>query len=85
MEKRRKRGRSPGERIIIEVEGKPRRLAWVAENHPEILIRRIYNGEHDRSAHFSALAKVGLYEPQILQLLDDHPEWEMDPSVFIQM
>lgn len=44
------------ERGKIIVDGVPQRLLWIAENHPEILMKKILGGEDQ---YWSSLYKAG--------------------------
>ena len=78
MKKRRKPVKK---RETIEVDGEQRRLAWVAENRPGILVRRIASGHMRSSAYWSALAKAGLDRPTVEARCE---EWNVDPGVLGQ-
>jgi hypothetical protein len=66
------------ERETIEVEGVPQRLGWVAENHPEILMKRILGADGNTNAYWSALAKVGIDYVKALQKCE---EWGLDAGI----
>ncbi len=64
------------EREVITVDGIPRRLQWVAKNRPEILLRQL--SSRTESAYMSAFASIGLRKRQLVEMMWDHPEWEID-------
>ncbi|MDP3964695.1 MAG: hypothetical protein Q8Q20_03515 [bacterium] len=87
---RRKRGRPLGQRIIITVDGVDRRLDWVAKERPDVLLRLLCHAKPDdphvgTNAILSAFARNGLRRTELLELIQDHPEWEVNPGVFIQV
>jgi len=84
-EKRPKRRTPIDKRITIEVDGQPRRLAWIAENRPEFLIQTYAKTFLNNSpAILSALAKAGWKRPRIEREVGEHPEWGVDPGVLGQ-
>lgn len=84
MEKH-KRIKPVEQRFTIIVDGEPRRLGWVAENRPEILIKDIAGGGTIRQdALFSALAKAGWGRQRMVEEVGKHPEWEVNPNALSQ-
>lgn len=69
------------ERETIEIDGVQRRLGWIAENQPDILIKR-YGQVHKRmSVYESALIKVGWTQKGIANRAK---ELGYDPGVYAQ-
>lgn len=80
------------ERIWIEVDGVKQRLAWVAKNRPEILLRIVCmthtytsNKTVTASAAFSEFAKLGLRRKELHKLIEKNPDWGINVRVFDQM
>ncbi len=66
----------PKKKITFEVDGEVRRLAWVAENRPEILIRALTSGNFpNTSALTGALKRVGYDGTRMFEEAKKHPEW----------
>lgn len=73
-------------RIVIEVDGKMRRLSWIVEHNPRVLIEILcgslkYKSNRESinpSAIFSEFAKVGLRKKELKELTRKHPEWNLD-------
>lgn len=72
------------QREVIEVDGVNQRLSWIAENRPEILIKRICDGPGNADAYFSALSKAGLGRGELEKMIINHPEWGINVNVFTQ-
>ena len=83
---KKKRRKPVEERLTVEVDGMPRRLAWVAENCPEVLARMLVIGKTCTGWRFdsylSALAKAGWTREKIAERC---VEWGIDPGVFGQL
>jgi hypothetical protein len=78
MKKRRK---PISQRETIEVEGEKRRLNWIAENRPKVLIKRVEQGHERSHAYLSALHKYYSL-PEMLKMIKRHPEWQIDIDEF---
>ena len=81
------------QRIQIEVDGTMRRLGWVAENRPQILLDILWKGEECHNyninrknigvpAILSAFAKLGMGKKELIEMAKAHPEWKIDYEIF---
>lgn len=77
-----KRRQPVSEREVIEVLGVPRRLLWIAQNRPEILVKRIEGGHPRSQAYWSVLAQAGW--PRI-RIMANCEELGVDPGIMQQM
>lgn len=69
------------ERETIVVDGEAKRLGWIAENKPEILVALIAKGSYRWDAYLSALIKVGI---DGLKFAEMAKEQGFDPGVYGQ-
>ncbi len=63
------------QRETIEVDGIQRRLGWIAENRPEILMKRILGGEDQ---YWSPLYKTGYTRDSAFKKCR---EWGLDAGI----
>lgn len=82
MKEKKKRRKPIEERERIEVDGVDRRLGWIAENKPEVLIGLIAEGYSRWPAYMSALNKVGI---SCVDFANMAQELDYDPGVYGQI
>ena len=77
-----KKRTSVEDRETIEVGGQKLRLIEVAQQCPEVLARRIADGDSRTGAYWSVLNKVGLTRTEVYKRCE---EWGIDLGVITQM
>ncbi|MFA5871033.1 MAG: hypothetical protein WC842_04090 [Candidatus Paceibacterota bacterium] len=86
-----KRRTKTSERIMLEVDGIMQRLCWVVKNRPEMLLRILcgyldYKSNRQSlpaDAILSEFAKVGLRKKELGEVIQKHPEWNLDEGFFV--
>lgn len=72
-------------RLTFEVNGEQQRLEWIAKNKPEFLMKKyVDDWPENAPAILSALNKFGYDRKKIMEEIENHPEWEVDPGLFVQ-
>lgn len=66
-------------RETIEIDGVPQRLSWVAENRPEILMKRILGAHHRTDAYWAAFKKAGIDRQEAVRR--SFNEWGLDANI----